>query len=188
MAANNKMTVTEISTLAVSGTLSDVNADNLILENGAQLVNSSTGVQATVKKNSNGYSSDGGWYTLSTPFVSLTPSVDNGLISGSYDLYAYDEDGDADGKEWINYKSGSFNLAPSSGYLYANSATQTLNLSGELNSGTYSQTVNLGYNDADESLKGFNLLGNPTAHEISFTKSSNVSDGYYYIDNGDEWV
>ena len=186
--ANDKMTVTEGSKLTVSGTLSDENADNLILENGAQLVNSSTGVQATVKKNINGYSSDGGWYTLSTPFVSLTPSVDNGLISGSYDLYAYDEDGDADGKEWINYKSGSFNLAPSSGYLYANSATQTLNLSGELNSGTYSQTVNLGYNDADESLKGFNLLGNPTAHEISFTKSSNVSDGYYYIDNGDEWV
>ena len=188
MNANDKMTITEGSKLTVSGTLSDVNADNLILENGAQLVNSSTGVQATVKKNINGYSGEDGWYTLSTPFVSLTPSVDNGLISGSYDLYAYDEDGDADGKEWINYKSGSFNLAPSSGYLYANSATQTLNLSGELNSGTYSQTVNLSYNDADESLKGFNLLGNPTAHEISFTKSSDVSDGYYYIDNGDEWV
>ena len=188
MAANDKMTVTANSTLTVSGTLSDVNIDNLILENGAQLINGSTGVKATMKKNINGYTGDGGWYTISTPFVNLTPSVDNGLISGSYDLYVYDEDGDAEGKEWINYKSGSFNLAPSSGYLYANSATQTLSLSGQLNSGTYSQTVNLSYNDADESLKGFNLLGNPTAHEISFTKSSNVSDGYYYIDNGDEWV
>ena len=188
MAANDKMTITENSKLTVSGTLSDVNADNLILENGAQLINNSTGVQATVKKNINGYTGNGGWYTLSTPFVSLTPSVDNGLISGSYDLYAYDEDGDADGKEWINYKSGSFNLAPSLGYLYANSATQTLNLSGELNSGTYSQTVNLSYNNSVEGLKGFNLLGNPTAHEINFTKSSDVSDGYYYADNGDTWI
>ncbi len=188
MAANDKMTVTENSTLTVSGSLSDVNADNLILENGAQLINNSTGVQATVKKNISGYTGDGGWYTLSTPFVSLTPSVNNGLISGSYDLYAYDEDGDADGKEWINFKSGSFNLTPSSGYLYANSATQTLDLSGELNSGTYSQTVNLGYNNSIESLKGFNLLGNPTAHEINFTKSSEVSDGYYYVDNGDTWI
>ena len=188
MAANDKMTITENSKLTVSGTLSDVNADNLILENGAQLINNSTGVQATVKKNINGYTGNGGWYTLSTPFVSLTPSVDNGLISGSYDLYAYDEDGDADGKEWINYKSGSFNLTPSSGYLYANSATQTLDLSGQLNSGTYSQTVNLSYNNSVEGLKGFNLLGNPTAHEINFTKSSDVSDGYYYADNSDTWI
>ena len=188
MAANDKMTITEGSKLTITGTLSDENTDNLIIENGAQLVNSSIGVQATVKKNISGYTGDGGWYTLSTPFVSLTPSADNGLISGSYDLYAYDEDGDADGKEWINFKSGSFDLTPSSGYLYANNATQTLDLSGELNSGTYSQTVNLGYNNSIESLKGFNLLGSPTAHEINFTKSSEVSDGYYYVDNGDTWI
>ena len=188
MGNNDKMIIAENSQLTVNGTLSNENAANLILENGAQLINSSTGVQATMKKNISGYTGDDGWYTISTPFVNLTPSVNNGLISGNYDLYAYDEDGDVYGKEWINFKSGSFNLVPGSGYLYANSTTQTLNLSGQLNSGTYSQTVNLSYNDADESLKGFNLLGNPTAHEISFTKSSNVSDGYYYIDNGDEWV
>ena len=186
--ANDQMTITENSQLTVSGTLSDVSADNLILENGAQLVNSSTGVFATVKKNISGYSGDGGWYTLCAPFVNLTPSADNGLINGSYDLYAYDEDGDNEGKEWVNYKSGSFDLAPSLGYLYANNTTQDLNLSGELNSGSYTQTVNLSYNNAIEGLKGFNLLGNPTTHEISFTKSSDVADGYYYIDNGDNWI
>lgn len=186
--ANDQMTITENSQLIVSGTLSDVSADNLILENGAQLINSSTGVLATVKKNISGYSGDGGWYTLCAPFVNLTPSADNGLINGSYDLYAYDEDGDNEGKEWVNYKSGSFDLAPSLGYLYANNTTQDLNLSGELNSGSYTQTVNLSYNNAIEGLKGFNLLGNPTTHEISFTKSSDVADGYYYIDNGDNWV
>ena len=185
---NDNMTIVENSILTVSGALSDENADNLILENGAQLFNNSTGVQATVKKDISGYTGDGSWYTFSTPFVNLTPSADNGLISGSYDLYAYDEDGGTEGKEWINYKSGSFNLTPSSGYLYANSTTQNLGLSGELNSGIYSQTVNLAYNNSIESLKGFNLLGNPTAHEISFTKSADVADGYYYVDNGNAWV
>ena len=185
---NDQMTVTENSQLTVIDTLSDVNAANLILENGAQLINGSTGVQATVKKNINGYTDNGGWYTISTPFVDLAPSVDNGLINGNYDLYAYDEDGNMNRKEWINYKADSFNLAPNSGYLYANDTTQILTLSGELNSGTYSQTVDLSYNNTIESLKGFNLLGNPTAHEISFTKSADVADGYYYIDNGDAWV
>lgn len=186
--ANDKMTVTENSTLTVSGALSDENADNIILENGAQLFNNSTGVQATMKKDISGYTGNGGWYTLSSPFVSLTPSTDNGLISGSYDLYAYDEDGGTEGKEWINYKSGSFDLASSLGYLYANNTTQNLDFSGELNSGIYSQTVNLSYNNSVESLKGFNLLGNPTAHEISFTKSADVADGYYYVDNDNVWV
>ena len=185
---NDQMTVTENSQLTVSGTLSDANAANLILENGAQLINSSTGVQATVKKNISSYTDNGGWYTISTPFVDLAPSMDNGLINGNYDLYAYDEDGNTNRKEWINYKVGSFNLAPNSGYLYANDTTQILTLSGELNSGTYSQTVDLSYNNTIGNLKGFNLLGNPTAHEISFTKSADVADGYYYIDNGDAWV
>ena len=186
--ANDQMTVTESSRLTVSGTLSDANATNLILENGAQLVNSSTGVQATMRKNISGYIGNGGWYTISSPFVNLTPSVDNGLINGNYDLYAYDEDGDIEGNEWINYKAGNFSMAPSSGYLYANDATQNLDLSGELNSGAFSQTVNLSYNNTLEGMKGFNLLGNPTAHEISFTKSSNVADGYYYVDNGETLV
>jgi len=188
MATNDQMTITENSTLTVNGTLSDANATNLILENGAQLINSSTGVQATVRMDISGYTGNGGWYTISSPFVNLTPSIDNGLINGNYDLYAYDEDGDAEGNEWINYKAGNFSMVPSLGYLYANDATQSLDLSGELNSGVYSQTVNLSYNNTLEGIKGFNLLGNPTAHAISFTKSSDVADGYYYVDNGETWT
>ncbi len=50
MAANDKMTVAENSSLTVTGTLSNDNPENLILENGAQLIHSSNGVKATVKK------------------------------------------------------------------------------------------------------------------------------------------
>ena len=61
-------------------------------------------------------------------------------------------------------------------------------MGGTLNSGTYSATVDLSYGNNDANLKGWNLLGNPTAHEINFTKSTNVSDGYYYLNNSNDWV
>jgi hypothetical protein len=61
-------------------------------------------------------------------------------------------------------------------------------MTGTLNNGNYSEAVNLSYANNDENLRGFNLLGNPTAHDISFTKTSGVSDGYYYLDNAMTWM
>ncbi len=173
-------------TLNVNGTLTNTDPERLILEDGAQLVNNSGGVQATVKKDITAYTDDGGWYTIATPFTSYDPGTM--LATDAYDLYAYDEDGDSEGKEWINYKSGAFNLTAGMGYLYARNPGTTLNMNGTLNSGTYSQNVTLGYANSDADIKGFNLLGNPTAHDITFTKTSNVADGYYYLVNGDTWT
>ena len=62
--ANDLMTISPGSKLTVSGTLSSANNNNLVLENGAQLVNSTTGVQATIKKNIDAYSQFGGWHLL----------------------------------------------------------------------------------------------------------------------------
>ena len=157
MTANDKMTVTENSQLTVSGTLSDVNADNLILENGAQLINSSTGVQATVKKNINGYIGEGGWYLLASPIAeSFTPTVDNGLLANNYDLYTFDQ---SEELEWRNIEAGSFNTIDNkTGYLYANSGNPTLSFAGTLVANTTSTT--LAY-DNNAELKGFNLIGNP---------------------------
>lgn len=159
---------------------------NLVLEDGAQLQHSADGIQATLKKSIMAYSGDGGWYTFATTFVSCTPT--GTMVEGDFDLYAYDEDGDSDGKEWINYKSNNFTLASGMGYLYANAASKSIRMTGTLNVGSYSETVDLAYNNSDADLKGFNLLGNPTAHDITFAKSDNVSDGYYYIHNGDSWT
>jgi endonuclease I len=159
---------------------------NLVLEDGAQLQHSVDGIQATLKKSITAYSGDGGWYTIATPFISCTPT--GTMVEGDFDLYAYDEDGDSDGKEWINYKSNNFTLANGMGYLYANAASKSIRMAGTLNVGSYSETVDLAYNNSDADLKGFNLLGNPTAHDITFAKSDNVSDGYYYIHNGDSWT
>ena len=183
----DKHTVGSGATLTVTGTATCDDASHLILEDGAQLVHTGNNVQATVKKTIAAYAADGGWYTIAAPFASYTPA--GTMVSSDYDLYAYDENGDNQGMEWINYKpNGSFSLASGMGYLFAHNPGTTLRMTGTLNSGTYYQTVNLGYANNDATLKGFNLLGNPTAHEITFSKTASVSDGYYYLENDATWT
>jgi hypothetical protein len=156
LSENDKMTVTENSTLTVSGTLSDVNTDNLILENGAQLINSSTDVQATVKKNITAYTQNGGWHLLASPIESVTPTVNNGLLANNYDLYTFVQ---SEALEWRNIEAGAFNTIDNkTGYLYANSSNQTLSLEGTLVANTTATTLTY-YNNAN--FKGFNLIGNP---------------------------
>ena len=168
----------------VMGTTMCNQPENLVLEDGAQLIHHTDGVQATVKKTIETYTADdNGWYTIATPFASYTPA--GMMIEDNFDLYAYDEDAD---KEWRNYKANTFNLASGTGYLYAHNPTVTLRMTGTLNNGDTEQDVPLSYGNAAEAVRGFNLLGNPTAHDISFTKTDNVSDGYYYLDNSENWV
>ena len=171
MAANDKMTITENSKLTVSGTLSDVNADNLILENGAQLINSSTGVQATVKKNITAYTQDGGWNLLASPIESVTPTVSNGLIANNYDLYYFDQ---SEQLEWRNYKPNNFTIDNKICYLYANSGNPTLSLAGTLVANTTATSLDY---DNNASFKGFNLIGNPYPCNTYVDRSFFVLDG-----------
>jgi len=180
----DKHTVHSGATLTVSGTATCNDATQLIIEEDAQLVHHNEGVQATLKKTIQAYTDNGGWYTIATPFTTdFNPA--SVLTTGQYDLYAYDEDANL---EWVNYKAGNFNLASGQGYLYAHNPTAALRMSGTLNSGEYTATVDLSYANSSADLKGFNLLGNPVAHDISFTKSSQVSDGYYYLNYNDAWT
>jgi len=151
------MTVTENSTLTVSGTLSNENTANLVLEDGSQIINNSNGVQATVKKNITPYTQDGGWHLLASPITdNVTPTLDNGLLANGYDLYTFDQSQD---KEWRNYKAGAFtSLESGKGYLYANSGNPTLTFTGTLAANV--ESTPLTYN-TNASFKGFNLIGNP---------------------------
>ena len=174
MTANDKMTITEGSKLTVSGTLSDVNADNLILENGAQLVNGSNNVQATVKKNITAYSSDeDGWYFIASPVTeNITPSVANGLLANNYDLYLFNQSEDL---EWRNIEAGAFSaISHKTGYLYANSGNPTLTFAGTLAATTEATT--LAY-DGSASYKGFNLIGNP------YPCNTTINKDFYIISN-----
>ena len=157
----------------------------LIIEDGGQLIHQADGLKATLKMGIQAYSSgeNDGWYTIAAPFATSTPT--GTMVEDDYDLYYYDEDATA---EWINYKAANFNMAANSGYLYAHKPSTTLRMTGTLNSGNYSTTVDLSYGNTIASINGYNLLGTPTAHEISFSKTSSVSDGYYYLNNNETWA
>ena len=168
MASNDQMTVTEGSKLTVSETLSDVNSNNLILENGAQLVHNSEGVMGTVKKNITPYSSNqnDGWNLLASPVIgSITPSADNGLLANNYDLYLFDQ---SEELEWRNYEANSFAINHKTGYLYANSVNTTLTFAGTLAATTDATTLD--YNGS-AAWKGFNLIGNPYPCEAYVNRS-----------------
>ena len=158
--------------------------NNLTIDDGAQFIHNVNGVKATMKKSIVGFVGEDGWYTIASPMTNLAPDEAN-LTDGDFDLYAYQENADL---EWSNYKDNGFTLATGYGYLYAHRPNIGLSMSGILNNGNSSETVDLSYASSIEELKGFNLLGNPTAHDIVFTKSQGVSDGYYYLDNGSSWI
>ena len=182
MAANDQMTITENSKLTVSGTMSNDNAENLIIENGAQLVHNSEGVKATVKKNIEAYTADdNGWYFIASPVTeNITPSEENGLLSGTYDLYYYDEPT----HYWMNHKPGNnhsgFDLTHKQGYLYANNTETTLQFEGTL-APSNSNVIVSGLSHSAETLNGFNLVGNPFACNATVDKDCYVISGKQVI-------
>ena len=182
MASNDKMTLTASSQLTVSGTMVNANPDNLILENGAQLIHNTEGVKATVKKNIIPYTGDNGWNFIASPITeALTPSEENGFLNGTvgqgnntYDLYYYYEPEYL----WMNYETETFNLVQQQGYLYANGEAEgtTLQFAGTLIPSNSSVTIdNLSHSSAI--LNGFNLVGNP------FACNATVDRDFCVIDN-----
>lgn len=171
LAANDQMTITEGSKLTVSGTLSDLNADNLILEDGAQLINNSEGVKATVKKAIQPYT-DGkndGWNLIASPITENLDVADdvNGLVRGDYDLYIFDQAGN-DGKEWRNYEEQAFTTIDNKvGYLYSNSNETMISFAGTLAGTAESTTIT---RDNTIEFPGFNLIGNPYPCEVYTSK------------------
>ena len=181
---NDQMTVTQNSTLTVTETLSNDNPENLILENGAQLIHNSADVKAMVKKDIASYNSgQDEWNFIASPVIeTIKPSEENGLLSGNYDLYLYDEPYHM----WRNHKehivdgtnqntASGFSINHKQGYLYANESPTTLYFSGTLTpSNSPVSTDNLSH--SAETLNGFNLVGNP------FVCNATVSTDYYIID------
>ena len=172
---NDKMTITENSKLTVSGILTSTDPDNLVLENGAQLIHSSGNVAATVKKDIAPYTAnDNGWYFIAPPVTeTIEPSAVSGLLTtNTYDLYKFDQ---SQTNEWRNYKASSFStLDHQTGYLYANSSNTTLTFEGTLAAST--EATSLDY-DEDAAYPGFNLIGNPYPCNTTINRD-------FYIING----
>ena len=176
---NDLMTVSPGSKLTVSGQLSSANNNNLVLENGAQLVNNSNNVHATVKKNISAYtgSQNNNWHLVASPISNNLSASATGLLSNNFDLYTFNQSADL---EWRNYEAQSFSINNKNGYLYANSGNPTLIFQGTLAGSTIS--TQLVY-DNTATFKGFNLIGNP------YPCNTNVNRSFYVMnEDGSDFI
>ena len=185
------------NTLAVTD-LSTVHVSNLIIEDGAQLVNASEGVLATMQKAVEGYADvevSDGWYTIASPMADAAVEEGSNLVFPHYDLYAFDETNLTE-EEWRNYKNNANNgftdFEAGRGYLYANGNTFDPIFKGALN---YKEVyAHLTFTDARvDQLKGFNLIGNPFPHSIykgagGAIDDSDLASGYYVLTNEGSWM
>ena len=162
--------------------------ENLIIEDGGQLV-CNNAVEATVKKSITGWDSENesGWYAISSPVNGQSfASVDN-LQSNEHNIYRYDEEE----LEWEEYRatSNEFNSFENGrGYLYRNAEDVTIEFNGSINTSSVSPTLSY----TETALSGFNLIGNPYTHNITWTNlttKTNISDaGYYLLGDNGEWA
>ena len=149
---------------------------SLTINDGGQLIHSNAGVTATVEKSIIGHSngSNGGWNFVASPLTeSFAPTAVNGFLTNTYDLYFYEEST----HYWRNFKPGNqasgFSIEPQQGYLYANSGGTMLQFNGTLQPNTEVTIGNL--SQSASTLTGFNLVGNPFAHNVTTYTGTNVS-------------
>ncbi len=179
-------------------TITSTDPNNLIIEDGGQLIVNNSGVKATFKKSieatPTAKTTEGGWYSIASPvnnvaISSVTNLVDNADHSLGYNLYRYDEQSSV----WQAYDTTNHadftTLANGQGYLYRNNGME-LSFSGEVNHGEV--VVNLTNRATNTELKGFNLIGNPFGHNIykgsgAAIDNANLSEGFYYLTYNGEW-
>ena len=165
-------------------------AENFVIEDGAQVIHPNAGAKATIQKSVTAYtpSTKDGWHLIGYSFAENdTLSEMTNLLSNDYDLYYYDEPT----HYWMNQKNAANNfteLEAGKGYLYANSAGITLGLKGTLRTATEMVNIPLNYTTGID-LAGFNLVGNPFAHNVTtYTGSNVVNECYRMNDLGNELI
>ncbi len=164
-----------------------VNADDidvygtLTIADGGQLYHNNEGVTATLQKNITAYTpgTKDGWHLIGYSFAG-SEAMDEmtNLLANDYDLYYYDEPT----HYWMNQEWATNNvseLEAAKGYLYANSQTQTIGLKGSLNTANATVNLPLEYTATAGNLKGFNLVGNPFAHNVVTYTRTNVATECY---------
>ena len=164
------------------------NITNIEISGDGQLYHNVEGIQGTVKRtfeNDGDNNPENDWYTIGVPFTEAHATT--GLQTESdYALYRYDEVNAL----WENVKESSNNFTTldlGRGYIYANAATTTdVEFKGTFNHESKSFKVTA----TDNELKGFNLIGNPFAHDITFAHLNHTSlaQGFYVLEGDGSWV
>ena len=166
------ITVPNGSVLTITGTSNTGTTENLIVQNGGQLVvPNNTTVAATVRKTTEASTAKGTnkWYAISSPVNNI--AVES-VAQGVYNMYYYNEPDNM----WMNDKVGDNpsnltvqfdHLTNGRGYLYRSSAAN-VEFAGNVNSGNVNGdvTIALSFANNNANLKGFNLIGNPFTHNI----------------------
>lgn len=160
---------------------------SITIEDGGQLYHSNNDVSAKIMKQIvgdpiQGENYVGGWYTISSPIVGgVNVNKVSNLINGTHDLYRYNEG--AETWENVSFDENNFRtLMSGRGYLYANTEDTELQFSGKL------CVKDVNYTLSAET-KGFNLIGNPFAHNITSDHFSGaaLSEGFYVLTKAGEW-
>ena len=137
----------------------------------------------SITKDIIGYGNNGGWYLISSPVGDVPVEAVENLTINEFDLYYFDQKGDADGHEWMNYEleGGEFGfttLEAGKGYLYANIADVTLTFPGTAYTGDGTFDLDYYTNNQNEAMHGWNLVGNP------FNDTVTVDRPFYRMENG----
>ena len=162
----------------------------ITVKDGGQLYHTNANVFAMVEKAISPYGTasgmNNGWHLIASPLTESTwPQQWNGFLANEYDLYYYDEPTHF----WKNHKQNDFNIEPLKGYLYANSQDDTLVFQANLRAGNATVSIPLSYSTSAGDLKGFNLVGNPFAHNVTAYTGNGVADEVYRMnDDGSELV
>lgn len=187
------LTVQSGKTLTVNGLLFNPSAEGLVIEDGAQLINATSNVAATMEKGIAAYPSNGpdGWYTIASPMDEM-PIAESDFLTPNFDLYRFDET-NLTHEEWQNYKANHLDFATfekGRGYLYANSNSFAPAFMGTLSN--TAATYHLTYTERLDALSGFNLIGNPFPHVIykgagGAIDNAQLASGYYTLTNEGAW-
>ena len=185
------VTIQDGATLKVNGTLTNTTAANLIIEDGGQLILSDdASVQATVK-NSTAASTETKTYDIQ--WNAISSPVDNVVVTSfvkgdTHNVYRYDEKT----VYWQEYRgtNGFNNLQNGRGYIYR-STESGIEFQGEVITGTVSCADYLSYACDNNRYIGFNLIGNPFTHDITWsnltTKTNISSAGFFLLGADGNW-
>lgn len=191
---SKSLTINAGKSLTVTGTLTNsAGATGLVIKSDASsgtgsLINSSTGVEATVERYISGDAE--AWHLISSPVSGQeisgvwTPLGTYPDLSG-YDFYAWDEPS----ATWLNQKVGANNITsfvPGKGYLVAFQATNpTKTFTGTLNSGNITLPVTV----SGSTTFGYaNLAGNPYSSSIDWKNNIGFTRGMLKDDDENEGI
>jgi len=143
---------------------------DIIIEDGAELINSSANVAVMAQKNVVAADADAGtgWYLISSPvanpnIVEYTNLITDDGWNDTYDLFRFNEAAEL---QWENYRTGHADfttLQNGRGYLYRNGEDHRIDIGGTLNVSDVDYNLTCAGTDA---LKGFHVIGNPYSHTV----------------------